>query len=142
MNRIPAASTVISSTIAETGRLHAWLDEVFARHGVPDRVAHAVRLCLEEAVMNVILHGYGPGQPGAIEIALWSDGDEVLARVTDRAAPFDPTQPRPSGPRRADLADGPIGGRGLGLIRRYASRTGYARHGDGRNELTLGFAAA
>lgn len=137
MTRTWEASIELASTVAETGRLHAWLDGWLARASIPDGAAHALRLCLEEAVMNVILHGYGPGRPGTLEVALRREGNEAVATVSDGAMVFDPTAPRPE-PVRGGLHDGPLGGRGLGLIRRYASHASYERR-DGRNVLTLRF---
>lgn len=139
MTGIPDSSIELASTVAETGRLHGWLDGWLARSKLPEAVAHGLRLCLEEAVMNVVLHGYAPGQPGTIQVALRREGDGTVATITDGAPAFDPTAPRPE-PARRGLQDGPLGGRGLGLIRRYATRAEYERQ-DGRNVLTLRFAA-
>jgi anti-sigma regulatory factor (Ser/Thr protein kinase) len=87
--------------------------------------------------MNVAMHAYGP-QGGPIEVALWREPAGFAARVTDSAVPFDPTAaPAPSAARNG-IEDGPLGGRGLLLMRRFAALD-YARV-DGRNELTLRFA--
>ena len=134
---LPATSIVLASTVAETGRLHAWLDGSLADGSLPDRTAHAIRLCLEEAVMNVVLHGYGPGGPGAIDVALWSEPGAVFARVADSAGAFDPTAARPPAAKQ-ELAAGPPGGRGLGLIRSFAAAAQYERL-DGQNRLSLEF---
>lgn len=112
--------------------MHAWLDDVFRDAAVPGKTAHAIRLCLEEAVMNVVMHGYGPGQPGVIAVALWPCGAGLCAQVSDSAAPFDPTAPRA-------VRTASVGGRGLQLIRRFATESRYRRQ-DGRNHLTLSFA--
>jgi anti-sigma regulatory factor (Ser/Thr protein kinase) len=135
----PAPARIqLASAVPETGRMHAWLDGLFAAWGAPEALAHAIRLCLEEAVMNVILHGYGPGRPGVIEISAWREPDAVFARVCDGAAPFDPlVEPGAAGPGRGA---GQAGGRGLLLIRRYARSCRYERQ-DGRNALLLGFAS-
>ena len=92
--------------------------------------------------MNVIMHGYGVGQPGAIEVALWSMPHRVLARVTDEAAEYDPTRPvaGPAAPSSLSIPGlAALGGRGLGLIGRYSDKRCYQRL-DGRNRLTLEFA--
>ena len=134
----PDRTLVLHSRVAETGRLHAWLDEMAAASVVPDRLASAVRLCLEEAVVNVITHGYGRGRPGEIEVTLAREPGALRAAVADDAGPFDPTAVSTPPSRRAGLQDGPLGGRGLRLMRRVATRLDYARSG-GRNLLTLRF---
>ena len=115
------------------GRLHDWLDDRLAGFAIPDAVAHAVRLCLEEAVLNVVIHGYGVGQPGEITVSLRPSRSALLAVVSDRAKRFDPTRPAP--PRSAPAGDG---GRGLRLIQRFADIRRYRYAGDG-NRLTVGF---
>jgi len=84
------------------------------------------------------MHGYGP-EGGPIEVALWREQDGYRARVTDSAARFDPTTAATLPPVRKGIEDGPLGGRGLLLLRRFANAMDYARV-DGRNELTLRFA--
>jgi serine/threonine-protein kinase RsbW len=133
-----ASPLLLASGPGAAARLHAWLDATFAAEPVPERLAHAIRLCLEEAVMNVAMHAYG-AEGGPIEVALWRDPAGLAARVTDSAAPFDPTAaPAPSAARNG-IEDGPLGGRGLLLMRRFAAELDYARV-EGRNELTLRFA--
>src|ERR1700709_670701 len=102
----PSASIQLASTGRETGRLHVWLDQ--ALEGAPEAVSHAVRLCLEEAVMNVVMHGYGPDQPGAINVRLWPEAGCLVAEILDDAAPFGWTKPLKRAV--AGLADAAIGG--------------------------------
>lgn len=128
----PAATISLASALAETRRLHDWLEAALGAAGVAPRTAHAVQLCLEEAVMNVVLHGYGPGAPGRIRVRLRMAAHRVAALVEDAAAPFDPLGVPP--PRAAGAA----GGRGLGLLRAFSSAARYRRRA-GRNLLWLCF---
>src|SRR4051795_508419 len=102
---------LVSGPGAATG-LHAWLDEAFASECVCERVANAIRLCLEEAVMNVVMHGYGK-EAGPIDVTLWREPAGFGGRVTDHAAPFDPTTAAVPDALRSDIHAGPLGGRGL-----------------------------
>lgn len=139
----PAPSQIstltIMSTILETRRLHTWLDETLAGLSASEQSGHTLRLCVEEAVMNTILHGYAGQAPGPIEISLWTSPPRILARIVDRAPPFDPTEAELRPPSAA-LQAGSLGGRGLILIRRYADPLQY-EYVDGRNTVTMGFAA-
>lgn len=127
-------SLQLQSTVPDTARLHAWLDEVL--DGAPEQAAHAARLCLEEAVMNIVMHGYPQQAPGPIEVTLWREPELLFACVADSAPPFDATQARPS--QQGTVEAGPLGGRGLILMRRYTSVLRYDRIG-GQNRLTMGF---
>jgi anti-sigma regulatory factor (Ser/Thr protein kinase) len=118
----------------ELARLSAWLDEQEAALGMPDRVAYAVRLCLEEAVTNLIDHA-----PAASDIAVdlgWQ-GAVMVAAIEDCGPPFDPrTAPVPARPKTLD--DAMPGGLGLVLLRSFASDIDY-RTAAGCNRLTLRF---
>jgi serine/threonine-protein kinase RsbW len=130
---------VLASRVADTRRLHSWLDEAFARAPRSARLENAVRLCLEEAVMNVIMHGYGEGGDGEIELTLAREPGAMLATVVDSACPFDPLSAPLPPKHRPGLQQGPVGGRGLRLLRQFASGLEYQRC-QGRNRLTLRFA--
>lgn len=127
----------LASGPGAAARLHEWLDEALAAEPMSERMAYAIRLCLEEAITNVMMHGYGP-EGGPIQVALWREPAGFVARISDEAKAFDPTTaPAPAVRTRIDA--GPLGGRGLVFMRRFASALDYARV-DGRNELTLRFA--
>jgi len=135
---VPQSRLILGSSIAETRRLHAWLDQVFAAASPTDRLENAIRLCLEEAVMNVIAHGYAT-KAGEIEVVLLREPGGYCAQVTDTAPPFDPVAAPLPPTSRPSLQAGPIGGRGLGLMRQFATSIRYERTG-GKNRLTMRFA--
>ena len=57
---------------------------------MPDRVAYAVRMCVEETVVNLIDHTPAPGDAPDITVDLtWRDG-VMVAVIEDRGPPFDP----------------------------------------------------
>jgi serine/threonine-protein kinase RsbW len=115
-------------------RLSEWLDEQESALPIPDGVAYAVRLCLEEAVANLVLH-----TPATSDIAVdlaWQ-GDVMVAAVEDHGPPFDPrTVPAPARP--ASLDDALPGGLGIMLMRSFASDIDYET-ASGRNRLTFRF---
>ena len=92
-------------------------------------------LAVNEIATNSILHGYCK-QPGTIEIAMRPLGDGVEIRVRDHAPPFDPTQ-APSSDLHVPLAQRPLGGMGVHLVRQLSDSLTYRITPDGWNELTL-----
>jgi anti-sigma regulatory factor (Ser/Thr protein kinase) len=125
--RLPADPGSVPALLDETG---AWL----VAAGLPEEARLDLVLALDEAVANVIQHGYRGG-PGELEVeASLADG-EVELRVIDRAPPFDPLVVPPP-----DLGGGlerrPVGGLGVHLIRMLTDRAEYRREG-GRNVLVL-----
>lgn len=117
--------------------LAAWLDAQERALAMPDKVAFAVRQCLEEAVANLIDHT--PVVAGkTIRVGLdWQD-DMMVATVEDQGPPFDP-RAAPAMARATSLETMQPGGWGVHLIRAFASGIDYATE-NGRNRLTLRFA--
>jgi serine/threonine-protein kinase RsbW len=98
------------------------------RQGYPGRDVFALRLALEEALVNALKHGHGYDPARRARVRYQVTRRQVLARVTDEGAGFDP----------AAVAD-PLGeeglerpsGRGLLLMRRFLSWVRYNRRGNG-----------
>jgi serine/threonine-protein kinase RsbW len=100
----------------------------------PDSIPD-VLLAVDEAVTNVLVHGY-PGQAGMIEIELRRRGDSLVVCLRDQAVPFDPTLVPP--PDLAlPLEERPFGGMGIYLIRQLMDEMTYRITRQGGNELTL-----
>jgi serine/threonine-protein kinase RsbW len=117
----------------------AFLAHALLRNGVaPDLVARA-ELILEELFRNSVLHGYRGDGPHAV----WIGGDGAGAGFwyEDAAPPFNPLE-ADIGQRAPDagraIADQPVGGVGLLLIRRMARSVDYAWR-DGRNHVAVAF---
>ncbi|MCG8461976.1 MAG: ATP-binding protein [Holophagales bacterium] len=128
----PAASLLLVALdragMVTAGRvLRAFLES----HGLGPRSLHVAQMAFEELVSNSLKHGGDGGAPppgGArIEARLGSDSLELV--LTDRGRAFDPTHAGEPAPR-ADLANAPIGGLGLRLVRSMATELRYARRSD------------
>lgn len=92
-------------------------------------------IAVNEAVTNVIIHGY-LGQPGMIQVEVSYDNHDLVVRLLDQAPIFDPTTV-PS-PRIPPALDQPcLGGMGIHMIRQLIDNMIYTTTRDGRNELIL-----
>ena len=114
-----------------------WVDEVTAALGLPPNAEYALRLCTEEAVANVVMHGEAAHEGNVAHVALHLQADPELLRVTieDDCAEFDPLNvPVPA--QLARLEDARVGGLGIHLMRQYARTMEYQRL-EGINRLTL-----
>jgi serine/threonine-protein kinase RsbW len=125
----------LAPSLDDLARLYPWLDEAGA--DVPAALLPRLHVVLEEAASNVAMHAFPAGGTGKILVRLRTGPDAVELVVEDDGAAFDPTLAPPR-QRPADPLETPVGGWGLGLIRRYCPDIGYARR-DGRNILTLRF---
>ena len=100
-----------------------------------ERDIFAVQMAVDEAVTNIITHGY-PGQPdGSLDISCRKKGDDLIVEIRDRGSPFDPDEvPEPD--LHTPLEDRREGGLGIFLMRRMMDRVEFA-HLDGENVLTM-----
>ena len=96
--------------------------------GYPAADLFAVRLSLEEALVNALKHG-NRDDPGRVVRLTWYVGPSfVAATVRDEGEGFDPRRvPDPLAPENQDRP----GGRGLLLMRHYMTRVRFNRRGNG-----------
>ncbi|HLY62308.1 MAG TPA: ATP-binding protein [Terriglobia bacterium] len=93
-------------------------------------------LVMEEVVVNVINYAYPDSQPGNIEVGYAIEGPGKLSvQVCDSGRAFDPLAKDPPD-LRLGLADRPIGGLGIFLVKQIARSISYNRDGD-QNILTF-----
>jgi len=97
--------------------------------GISERTAHRAGVCLEELLVNVVEHGLRGAVDHEIVVLAEIAADAVRISLQDDAPPFDPTAVAPA-PRPASLVDAPTGGRGLVVVREFASGLRYERRGD------------
>ncbi len=80
--------------------------------GCSDETAHDMVLAVDEALQNVIRHGYNFDPGGEIEVTLRREGDRMVFLIRDHAETIDPTKIKPR-----DLDDVRPGGLGTHFIR-------------------------
>lgn len=73
----------------EVGRLAEWLDREERALAIPAKLAHAVRLCLEETVSNLITYTSVTADGPRIDINLHWQDEVLVAVVEDYGPPFD-----------------------------------------------------
>ena len=104
------------------------------REGLDDLAACHLVLAMDEALTNVIRHGYGGREDGRIWITAEPLGDMEGLRVVieDRAVTVDPRQLR-----GRDLDDVRPGGLGLHLLRTLVDHFDHAPREDGGMRVVL-----
>jgi serine/threonine-protein kinase RsbW len=129
----------LRSEMAEGAELTKWVLGVCSKYSLPDEVAFALQLCLDEAVANIIEHGKTHGR-GATEISVSIAREDkgIVMKVVDDSDEFDPTQFEPL-PSSRSLAEPAVGGLGIHLMRKFATALRYQRT-DRRNHLHFLFA--
>jgi serine/threonine-protein kinase RsbW len=127
------ADITLRSDLAELAALAAFIDTFAAEAALPADAAFQLNLVLEELVTNTINYGQAPEAP--IRVRLERHGEIVEADLIDGGVAFDPrTLPPPD--VEAPLAERPIGGLGIHLVRQFVDELDYRRE-DGRNHIRL-----
>ncbi len=83
---------------------------------------------------NVCRHAYREG-PGEVRLRLRTEEGALVVEVEDDGPPFDPLS-RPDPDVGAPLAERPIGGLGILMIKRLVDDVAWRRE-EGRNILTM-----
>jgi phosphoserine phosphatase RsbU/P len=125
----------LASQLSELPRLAAEVARIGREHDLPAEVVSDLTLALEEAVSNVIRHGYGERPDGPISVAFHATGESIVVTVEDAAVGFDPLK-HPEPDLTVPVETRPAGGMGVYLIKRLMDEVDY-RMDDGRNVLTL-----
>ena len=137
----PAPRLTLKSQLDDMALLWPWVEALVAEYAIPADTAFAVHLCLEEAISNVIRHGYR-GQPNhTVTVDCASpEANLVVFTVEDQAPPFDPLAPSliEESPAPSSIDELRPGGRGIRLLRKFAGTLAYQRLAGG-NRLTVGF---
>ena len=105
------------------------------RLGVNDQALGDLLLVVDEAVTNVVIHGYGDRE-GQVELHMEAELDAVIIRIRDRAETFDPSHV--DAPQLdTDLQDRPFGGMGIFLIKKMTDQVEFLPREGGGNEIRL-----
>ncbi|WP_195270494.1 ATP-binding protein [Eubacterium sp. 1001713B170207_170306_E7] len=122
---------------AETDRLYQALDFVTetAREYGGVKEPEKLELIVEEVFVNIASYAYKELQ-GDVRIECGAEKDLLIVRFRDCGEPYDPLQ-RPAPDITCPVAERPIGGLGIYLVKEIADRINYA-HVDGENILTIG----
>ncbi|MCB9880830.1 MAG: ATP-binding protein [Planctomycetes bacterium] len=94
-----------------------------------------ILVSIQEAISNVLRHGYSAPSVPQVELRLAWDGQSFTIELRDHAAPFDPTAVWAL-PDTSDPMAIPEGGYGIGLMREVLDSLEY-RYEDGQNVLVL-----
>jgi len=104
---------------------------MMSTHGFPEQDVFAVRLALEEALVNAVRHGNVDDPAKIVCIRYFVNDSKVTIRIRDEGSGFNPRAvPDPVAPENLERPSG----RGVLLIRKFMSSVRYNRRG---NAVTL-----
>lgn len=125
----------VKASLNNLQTIRQYIDHVGARLGVSDEALADLRLVVDEAVTNVVIHGYEDDE-GMVELHMEGDDDAVIIRIRDQAKPFDSSHVNKPQLDTA-LKDRPLGGMGIFLIKKMTDEAEFLTPPGGGNEIRL-----
>lgn len=125
----------VKAKLQNLAKIHNFVKTHASVIGMDPDAIYDLRLAIEEAVTNIVNHGY-QGMDGYIEVEISGEDNYFVLRLRDNASPFDPTQV--SAPDLSEsLFTRDSGGAGILLMEQSVDKISYLRSIDGKNELSL-----
>jgi anti-sigma B factor antagonist len=119
----------VARTMAGVRRVGAWVDELAILLTLGGEAEYALRLCLEEAVTNIVNHA--TPEPGVdkdvVNLNMLADSGKLRVAIEDHCGSFNPLATPLPGPD--DPAPEGEGGLGITLLRRHANEVMWERDG-------------
>jgi anti-sigma regulatory factor (Ser/Thr protein kinase) len=127
--------------MSELARICPWIEYLAKRDAISEETQFAINLCLEEALSNIMRHGYAEAPNCEIEVRYSMPQTGVfLFIIEDEAPSFNPvTALEP--PIPVSLEDSTTGGQGIRLLKHFADTLKYEATPTG-NRLSISFLSA
>jgi anti-sigma regulatory factor (Ser/Thr protein kinase) len=128
----------LQSKLSEIVQLPSWIGDLAQRHAFSKELEFAMNVCLEEAVSNVIRHGYGDCGEGKVTVRFAMRSQNLFEFIVeDEARHFNPLDaPAP------DIKGTPrVGGQGVHFLRHFTQNLEYTMMPKG-NRLRMVFSIA
>jgi len=133
---------ILRSRLEDLAAVFPWVESLGEAYSIPPRTLFAINLCLEEALSNVVRHGYRGDPDQTMTVKFERNGEHEAAFAIEDSAPhfrpFDPAVPLEE-PAPVALEEIVPGGHGIRLMRKFASSVEWEPLQRG-NRLRLGFA--
>lgn len=104
--------------------------------GLSEEEGSEMRLAVDEACANIMVHGYGH-DGGELTISVDCDDNGLIVTLVDGAPPFDPLAVGGALDTGIPLESRPLGGMGIMLIKQSTDSTKYQALDGGGNMLVL-----
>ncbi len=115
--------------LAELERLARDLEDFCDQNGIGAPDLFQINLCLDEAVTNIISHGYEsrPTPDPAFEVQLECRDSEIHVELKDQGEPYDPLSNAPEPDLTSPPEEREIGGLGVHFMKKTMDSLHYER---------------
>lgn len=130
----------VRSNTRNLARVRAFVRAAIGRSALAPLERNKVVLAVDEAVANTMLHGYGQGSPGQVEVQVDAESSCIKVTIIDTGIKFDAAASSLAQIEmdlRRHIESGARRGLGLFIMRKVMDEIRYSSRGGHRNELTL-----
>lgn len=129
------ASFRVAAKLENLAAIRRFVEEATTTLGVDPTTITEIVLAVDEAAVNIIVHGYR-GHTGPMAIQVKRSHDALVICLRDKAPPFDPNSV-PAIDLTAPLEERVAGGLGVHLIRKIMHEVTHHVTREGGNQLIL-----
>jgi len=123
------------ATMSDLAKMKGFIVNAAVELGAEFELASEMDIAAEEAITNILLHGYDH-EPGLIWLTVKRQSADLHVHIRDQGLTFDPTDfPQPD--IQIPLESRPYGGMGIHMMRSFTDKLAYHRTADGMNELII-----
>lgn len=134
--KLETRKLVITNDTKYLATVRNFAAQMVALSKLPRSDENKIVLAVDEAVTNVIEHGYEPNQVGPVEVEIEFDDEKFIIYIRDQAKMYDPnTKTDPD--IMEHLKAGKKKGLGIFLIRQIMDEVQYRFKGGVQNELKM-----
>jgi anti-sigma regulatory factor (Ser/Thr protein kinase) len=130
-------SLEIKADLDNLGHVRDFIEANVESAGLSEDSAGELLLAIDEAVSNIIMHGFKSAANGDIELEVKHQPEAILVHIRDNAPLFDPTKGSNPHLEVSPLERDAPGGFGVYLLNHLVDKIAYRVTDDGRNELTM-----
>lgn len=133
MTRVSELS--VEADLGNLKKVRSFISETGKSLGADDDSVGDMCLVVDEAVTNVILHGYD-GRKGTVEVSVEREGNALVITIRDQAKAFNPDEVE-APHLEESLSERDYGGMGVYLINKLTDEAEFRQLPGGGNELRL-----
>lgn len=127
---------VVPASLDNLDRIRGFIAKTASELGADSSSISDLQLAVDEAVTNIIVHGYH-NSAGKVEVELVCEADSLVVRIRDNAPVFDLSDTVAPDLDTSPLEKDTPGGYGVFLIQQMVDMVEHQLLDDGRNELIL-----
>lgn len=127
---------IVAASLDNLDRIRNFIAETASELGADSSSISDLQLAVDEAVTNIVMHGYG-NSTGEVEVELTCEADTIVVRIRDNAPSFDLSDTAAPDLNTSPLEKDTPGGYGVFLIQHMVDMAENQILDDGRNELIL-----